>query len=143
MAKNTNTTAKVSLGLAVQTRNFDMIKTVVENAIKIVTDAEIKSTNVTVPANAAEAVALVTAAFKAPQPAVPSIETVHGAMPLTSIFDEDTIWLQIEAEYAKLTQTIQRLPEEGKTLAVAKLIAANAVLRNCTEEATATVEGLI
>ena len=57
MAKNTNTTAKVSLGLAVQTRNFDMINTVVENAIKIVTDAEIKSTNVTVPANAAEAVA--------------------------------------------------------------------------------------
>lgn len=143
MAKATqNSTTKASLGLAVQTRDSGMISVVVQNAINIVTEAAIKATGVTVTAGNEEASAVV-AVISAPQPSVPSVETVHGAMPLTAIFDEDTRWAQVEAEYADLVQKIAKLPEDGKALAVAKLIAGNAVLRNFTSEASATVEGLI
>lgn len=134
--------AKASLGLAVQTRDSGMISVVVQNAINIVTEAAIKATGVTVTAGNEEASAVV-AVISAPQPSVPSVETVHGSMPLTAIFDEDTRWAQVEAEYADLVQKIAKLPEEGKALAVAKLIAGNAILRNFTAEASATVEGLI
>lgn len=137
---NPAATSGVSLGLAVQTRDLDMISTVVENAVKIVTDAAIAATGVTVTGGEASAVVSV---MVAPQPLVPSVETVHGMMPLTAIFDEDTIWAQIEAEYADLVQKISRLPEEGKALAISKLIIDNAVLRNAGTTAQATVDGLI
>lgn len=137
---NTAATSGVSLGLAVQTRDLDMISTVVENAVKIVTDAAIAATGVTVTGGEASAVVSV---MVAPQPLVPSVETVHGMMPLTAIFDEDTIWAQIEAEYADLVQKISRLPEEGKALNIAKMIIDNAVLRNAGTTAQATVDGLI
>ena len=137
---NPAATSGVSLGLAVQTRDLDMISTVVENAVKIVTDAAIAATGVTVTGGEASAVVSV---MVAPQPLVPSVETVHGMMPLTAIFDEDTIWAQIEAEYADLVQKISRLPEEGRALAISKLIIDNAVLRNAGTTAQATVDGLI
>lgn len=137
---NPAATSGVSLGLAVQTRDLDMISTVVENAVKIVTDAAIAATGVTVTGGEASAVVSV---MVAPQPLVPSVETVHGMMPLTAIFDEDTIWAQIEAEYADLVQKISRLPEEGKALNIAKMIIDNAVLRNAGTTAQATVDGLI
>jgi len=145
MAKTTKTaaTSNVSLGLAIQTQDFGMIKTVVENAIAIVTEAQVKATGVVVEGEASQAVASVVAVIAAPQPKVPNIDTVHGSMPLTSIFDEETIWAQITTEYAYLVQKIAKLPEEGKKLAVATLIAENAVLRNCTTEAQASVDGLI
>lgn len=145
MAKTTKTTAtsNVSLGLAIQTQDFDMVTKVVENAIAIVTEAQVKATGVTVEGTASQAVASVVAVIAAPQPKVPNIDTVHGSMPLTAIFDEETIWAQITSEYAELTQQIAKLPEEGKKLAVAKLIVENAVLRNCTAEAQASVDGLI
>lgn len=135
-------TSGVSLGKAVQTRDLAMISTVVENAVKIVTDAAIAATGVTVAAGNAEASAVV-AVITAPQPAVPSVETVHGMMPLTAIFDEDTIWAQIESEYADLVQKIAKLPEDGKALAIANLIIGNAVLRNAGTTASAVVDGLI
>ena len=137
---NTAATSGVSLGLAVQTRNLDMISLVVENAVKIVTDAAIEATGVTVTGGEASAVVSV---IVAPQPSVPSVETVHGMMPLTAIYDEDTIWAQIEAEYADLVQKISRLPEEDKALNIAKMIIGNAVLRNAGTTAQATVDGLI
>lgn len=146
MAKSTkNTTVAtsgVSLGLAVKNRDFDMISSVVANAVKIVTDAAIVATGVAVAAGNAEASAVV-AVIAAPQPAVPSIETVHGFLPLTAIFDEETVWEKIEAEYAELTQKVGKLPEEGKALAISKLIVANPVLRNCSEAAAPAVDGLI
>ena len=137
---NPAATSGVSLGLAVQTRDLDMISTVVDNAVKIVTDAAIAATGVTVTGGEASAVVSV---MVAPQPLVPSVETVHGMMPLTAIFDEDTIWAQIESEYADLVQKISRLPEEGKALNIAKMIIDNAVLRNAGTTAQATVDGLI
>lgn len=137
---NTAATSGVSLGLAVQTRDLDMISVVVENAVKIVTDAAIAATGVTVTGGEASAVVSV---IVAPQPSVPSVETVHGLMPLTAIFDEDTIWAQIESEYADLVQKISRLPEEDKALNIAKMIINNAVLRNAGTTAQATVDGLI
>ena len=137
---NPAATSGVSLGLAVQTRDLDMISVVVENAVKIVTDAAIAATGVTVTGGEASAVVSV---MVAPQPLVPSVETVHGMMPLTAIFDEDTIWAQIEAEYADLVQKISRLPEEDKALNIAKMIIDNAVLRNAGTTAQATVDGLI
>ena len=137
---NPAATSGVSLGLAVQTRDLDMISTVVENAVKIVTDAAIAATGVTVTGGEASAVVSV---MVAPQPSVPSVSTVHGMMPLTAIFDEDTIWAQIESEYADLVQKISRLPEEGKALNIAKMIIDNAVLRNAGTTAQATVDGLI
>lgn len=145
MAKTTKTTAtsNVSLGLAIQTQDFDMVTKVVENAIAIVTEAQVKATGVTVEGTASQVVASVVAVIAAPQPKVPNIDTVHGSIPLTAIFDEETIWAQITSEYAELTQQIAKLPEEGKKLAVAKLIVENAVLRNCTAEAQASVDGLI
>lgn len=136
-------TSGISLGLAIQTQDFEMIKAVVENAINVVTEAQVKATGVVVEGTAASAVVSVVSVIAAPQPKVPNIETVHGSLPLTAIFDEETVWAQITAEYADLVQKIARLPEEGKKLAVATLIAENAVLRNCTTQATATVEGLI
>lgn len=137
---NTAATSGVSLGLAVQTRDLDMISVVVDNAVKIVTDAAIAATGVTVTGGEASAVVSV---MVAPQPSVPSVETVHGMMPLTAIFDEDTIWAQIESEYADLVQKIAKLPEEDKALNIAKMIINNAVLRNAGTTAQATVDGLI
>lgn len=137
---STVATSGVSLGLAVQTRDLEMISVVVDNAVKIVTDAEIKATGVAVTSGEVSAVVSV---IVAPQPSIPSVETVHGLMPLTAIFDEDTIWAQIEAEYAELVQKISRLPEEDKALNIAKMIIGNAVLRNAGTTAQATVDGLI
>lgn len=137
---STVATSGVSLGLAVQTRDLEMISVVVDNAVKIVTDAAIKATGVAVTSGEASAVVSV---MVAPQPSVPSVETVHGMMPLTAIFDEDTIWAQIESEYASLVQKIAGLPEEDKALNIAKMIIGNAILRNAGTTAQATVDGLI
>lgn len=137
---NTAATSDVSLGLAVQTRDLDMISVVVDNAVKIVIDAAIAATGVTV--TGGEALAVVSVKVVT-QPSVPSVETVHGMMPLTAIFDEDTIWAQIESEYADLVQKIAKLPEEDKALNIAKMIIGNAVLRNAGTTAQATVVGLI
>ena len=137
---NTAALSGVSLGLAVQTRDLDMISVVVDYAVKIVTDAAIAATGVTVTGGEASAVVSV---IVAPQPSVPSVETVHGMMPLNAIFDEVTIWAQIESEYADLVQKIAKLPEEDKALNIAKMIINNAVLRNAGTTAQATVDGLI
>lgn len=75
--------------------------------------------------------------YAAAKPESVSIDTVHGTLPLTAIFDEDTKWAVITAAYADIVQRVSKLPAGSDTkVETAKLIATNAVLRNISEPAT-------
>jgi hypothetical protein len=82
--------------------------------------------------------------YGADAPAPLPVETVHGALPFTAVFDEETKWSVITGAYAEIVQASARIPEGApKKVEIAKLIATNPVLRNLTKTTAASDDGLL
>ena len=57
------------------------------------------------------------------------IDTIHGDLPLSVIWDKDTVWVVVEAEYARLLQEVSRIDSKDNiSVEKAKLVAKSSVL---------------
>ena len=74
-----------------------------------------------------------------PDEAAAMVNTVHGDMPISMVFDDDTKWAVITGEYVSIVNAVKALPK-GVDVAVetAKIIANSAKLRHITAETTNT-----
>lgn len=107
----------MGLGEAIKNRDMDALIKTVNAAVKI---------------------------YGADAPAALPVETVHGALPFTAVFDEDTKWSVITGAYASIVQASARVAESpAKKVEVAKLIATNPVLRNLSATTTPSTDGLL
>ena len=71
------------------------------------------------------------------------VNTVHGDMPISMIFDEDTKWNVITGEYVAITNKVKALPKGcDAEVETAKIIASSAILRHVVETKT-TGSGLL
>ena len=78
-----------------------------------------------------------------PDEAKSMVNTVHGDMPISMIFDEDTKWNVITGEYVAITNKVKALPKGcDEEIETAKIIASSAILRHVVEGKT-TGSGLL
>ena len=78
-----------------------------------------------------------------PDEAKSMVNTVHGDMPISMIFDEDTKWNVITGEYVAITNKVKALPKGcDEQIETAKIIASSAILRHVVEGNT-TGSGLL
>ena len=78
-----------------------------------------------------------------PDEAKSMVNTVHGDMPISMIFDEDTKWNVITGEYVAITNKVKALPKGcDEQIETAKIIASSAILRHVVESKT-TGSGLL
>ena len=72
-----------------------------------------------------------------PDEAKSMVNTVHGDMPISMIFDEDTKWNVITGEYVAITNKVKALPKGcDEQIETAKIIASSAILRHVVESKT-------
>lgn len=78
-----------------------------------------------------------------PDEAKSMVNTIHGDMPISMIFDEDTKWNVITGEYVAITNKVKELPKGcDEQIETAKIIASSAILRHVVEGKT-TGSGLL
>lgn len=78
-----------------------------------------------------------------PDEAKSMVNTVHGDMPISMIFDEDTKWNVITGEYVAITNKVKALPKGcDEQIETAKIIASSAILRHAIGKTT-TGSGLL
>ena len=78
-----------------------------------------------------------------PDEAKSMVNTVHGDMPISMIFDEDTKWNVITGEYVAIINKVKALPKGcDEQIETAKIIASSAILRHVVESKT-TGSGLL
>ena len=78
-----------------------------------------------------------------PDEAKSMVNTIHGDMPISMIFDEDTKWNVITGEYVAITNKVKALPKGcDEQIETAKIIASSAILRHAVENKT-TGSGLL
>ncbi len=78
-----------------------------------------------------------------PDEARSMVNTVHGDMPISMIFDEDTKWNVITGEYVAITNKVKALPKGcDEQIETAKIIASSAILRHVVKGKT-TSSGLL
>lgn len=103
-----------SISNAIKNRDLDELKEVVDSQVKVYGAA-------------------------LPDEAAAMVNTVHGDMPISMVFDEDTKWAVVTGEYVKIVNAVKALPKGvDATVETAKIIANSAVLRHITAEATNT-----
>lgn len=74
-----------------------------------------------------------------PDEANAMVNTVHGDMPISMVFDEETKWAVITGEYVSIVNAVKALPKGvDTTVETAKIIANSAKLRHITAESTNT-----
>ena len=74
-----------------------------------------------------------------PDEAAAMVNTVHGDMPISMVFDDDTKWAVVTGEYVSIVNAVKALPK-GVDVAVetAKIIANSAILRHATSSVQST-----
>lgn len=101
----------MSLSKSIGTRDLELLVKTVASAVKIYNTAKPEET---------------------------IVDTVHGGIPFSSIWDEDTKWSVIESAYASIIQAVGKIPKNSDVkIETAKIIATNAIMRNVTVEPTA------
>ena len=74
-----------------------------------------------------------------PDEANAMVNTVHGDMPISMVFDDDTKWSAVTGEYVRICSAVKALPKGvDEAVETAKIIANSAVLRHITATATKT-----
>jgi len=109
----------MSISKAIQEKDFNLLKETVNNAVKIY--------------NAAM-----------PDEAAAMVNTVHGDIPASMLFDDESKWMVITSEYVTISNTVKALPKGvDEKIETAKIIANNAILRHITAGPTATKDSLL
>ena len=74
-----------------------------------------------------------------PDEANAMVNTVHGDMPISMIFDDETKWAVIAGEYVRIVNAVKALPKGvDEKVETAKIIANSAMLRHITAESINT-----
>ena len=103
----------MSISKAIQTKDFKLLEETVNTAVET---------------------------YKATMPdeATSMVETVFGQVPASMLFDEDSKWQTITAEYVKIANAVKNLPKGcDENIEVAKIIAQSAILRHITAKPSA------
>ena len=100
-----------SISQAIKTQNMEMLTAVVESQIAIYGAA-------------------------LPDEAKAMVNTIHGDMPISMIFDDETKWAVITGEYVRIVNLVKVLPKcVDEKVETAKIIANSAMLRHVTSSA--------
>ena len=84
------------------------------------------------------------AAYKTAKPAAVSVDTVHGTLLFSALWDEDSPWAVIAGAYASILQDVSRIPAGlDKAVETAKIISSNAVMRNVSATAVSDKDDLL
>jgi hypothetical protein len=71
------------------------------------------------------------------------VDSVHGAVPVSMLIDDDSKWQVVTAEYVKIANAVKALPKGcDEVIETAKIIANSAILRHITAEESST-DGLL
>ena len=109
----------MSISQAIKEQNLELLKTTVEKALKVYGAA-------------------------LPDEANSMVNTVHGDMPISMIFDDETKWAVITGEYVKVVNAVKALPKGcDEAIETAKIIANSAMLRHATSDVTYTTGSLL
>ena len=109
----------MSISKAIQEKDFNLLKETVDNAVKIY--------------NAAM-----------PDEAAAMVNTVHGDIPASMLFDDESKWMVITSEYVTIANKVKALPKGvDEKIETAKIIANSAILRHITAGSTATKDSLL
>ena len=98
----------MSISKAIQTRDFKLLTETVNTAVET---------------------------YKAAMPdeSQSMVNTVFGDVPASMLFDEDSKWQTVTAEYVKIANAVKNLPKGcDENIEVAKIIAQSAILRHIT-----------
>ena len=111
-----------------------------ETAVKTAVDAAVKIHKATL----AKAVKDGTPISDAGTPAEAIINSVHGDVPFSLAFDEDTKWQVITGAYVAVTQAVARISKDANaTEETARIIATNKVLRSVGQSGATDASGLL
>lgn len=103
-----------SISQAIKTKDMEMLTEVVESQIKVYSAA-------------------------LPDEASAMVNTVHGDMPISMIFDDETKWAVVTGEYVRIVNAVKALPKGvDEKVETAKIIANSAILRHVTAKAQST-----
>jgi len=109
----------MSISKAIQTKDFELLAETVDNAVKIY--------------NAAM-----------PDEAKAMVNTVHGNIPASMLFDDESKWMTVIGEYVEIANAVKALPKGcDEAIETAKIIANSAILRHITAAPTATSGSLL
>lgn len=109
----------MSISKAIQDKDFGLLKETVDSAVKIY--------------NAAM-----------PDEAAAMVNTVHGDVPASMLFDDESKWVTVIAQYVIIANAVKALPKGvDEKIETAKIIANNAILRHITAGSTTTKGGLL
>ena len=74
-----------------------------------------------------------------PDEAKAMVNTIHGDMPISMIFDDETKWAVITGEYVRIVNAVKALPKGvDEKVETAKIIANSAILRHVTSSVQST-----
>ena len=104
----------MSISKAIKTQDLELLKATVEKAVKVYGAA-------------------------LPDEAKAMVNTIHGDMPISMIFDDETKWAVITGEYVRIVNAVKALPKGvDEKVETAKIIANSAMLRHVTSSVQST-----
>ena len=104
----------MSISKAIKTQDLELLKATVEKAVEVYGAA-------------------------LPDEAKAIVNTIHGDMPISMIFDDETKWAVVTGEYVIIANAVKALPKGcDEAIETAKIIANSAILRHVTSSVQST-----
>ena len=104
----------MSISTAIKTQDLELLKATVEKAVEVYGAA-------------------------LPDEAKAMVNTIHGDMPISMIFDDETKWAVVTGEYVRIANAVKALPKGcDEAIETAKIIANSAILRHVTSSSQST-----
>ena len=104
----------MSISKAIKTQDLELLKATVEKAVEVYGAA-------------------------LPDEAKAMVNTIHGDMPISMIFDDETKWAVITGEYVRIVNAVKALPKGvDEKVETAKIISNSAILRHVTSSVQST-----
>lgn len=109
----------MSISKAIKTQDLELLKETVEKAVEVYGAA-------------------------LPDEEKAMVNTIHGDMPISMIFDDETKWAVVTGEYVKIANAVKELPKGcDEAIETAKIIANSAILRHATSDVTSAAGSLL
>ena len=109
----------MSISKAIKTQDLELLKETVEKAVEVYGAA-------------------------LPDEEKAMVNTIHGDMPISMIFDNETKWAVVTGEYVRIANAVKALPKGcDEAIETAKIIANSAILRHATSDVTSAAGSLL
>ena len=109
----------MSISKAIKTQDLELLKETVEKAVEVYGAA-------------------------LPDEEKAMVNTIHGDMPISMIFDDETKWAVVTGEYVKIANAVKELPKGcDEAIETAKIIANSAILRHAASDVTSATGSLL